>query len=891
MKKKKKKIEKHYGFPVDIEWAFESGKFYIVQSRPITTLKSQEQEKNTSNHVSTSYGNWNLVITRNMSFWHQYLSSSGHYFNTKDFGVNAKNEQLSITVNGTETHIFVRSENMQVYAKAVMEAVDSYEKIEKLKNKYEEFAKELVDSLERCDKNLTLENWEKFIFQYTRFTAGLFLTSVIGRAGVTELTQELKDKGYKEGNITEIVGIITYPEEHTPLFNSQFDLLQIAKEIQDKKLKEKDKKDRLQEWLGNYGYIPVNFNEEPWSIEDANNQLNDFLEKNAEEEINRLTNNHSKKASEAKTKLKEINNEEISTLAKALAEGTYLNEFRKNIFSRVSLGFRSIFAKIAKIGGSDNWRDCFYLTPKEMSQLIEGETISIKDLIKERENIGIRATEEGNIFLNDEDLEKFKQYIEVLHGKAESSKSLEAVETIKGFTASKGNVKGIVKVILSSKDFHKLEAGDILVTTMTSVDFVPIMEKAAAFITNEGGITSHAAIVSRELDKPCIIGTQNATQILKDGDLVEVDADNGVVRILEKEEVKKYILGNQDVDISFLTIEMTWRGIELPDIKKQVGRNTPKSFVEIIKGTTMNYYVPKDELKPFSDTCAEALLKDKKLREYLDDNTVKTAKAIRDFSEKYIDKVDTFTEKEMSGALLELAELQKECVIYGAVVAYADMFGQISNKVMNIINKRESLSHPKHIYSNILASPEEKSLTEKAGEDIRTSGKSNDELTEEYFWLEQGYIGRGLDKKLLKEIKQKEREETNAPRKELFQELRLSEEEQDVFIVSQLLIKLKSLRADSRQFGHVLTNKIVDKISGEQKIEDKYLEVMSAEEVGAYLIKGTLPEKLHERWEHSVTESSQTSEYEFLTGDEANSYLDNHIHLKDLQANLHHRES
>jgi pyruvate,water dikinase len=60
------------------------------------------------------------------------------------------------------------------------------------------------------------------------------------------------------------------------------------------------------------------------------------------------------------------------------------------------------------------------------------------------------------------------------------------------------------------------------------------MRKAGAIITDIGGITSHAAIVSREMKKPCIIATKIATQVLKDGDLVEVDADNGVVRILGK---------------------------------------------------------------------------------------------------------------------------------------------------------------------------------------------------------------------------------------------------------------------------------------------------------------------------------------------------------------------
>ena len=60
------------------------------------------------------------------------------------------------------------------------------------------------------------------------------------------------------------------------------------------------------------------------------------------------------------------------------------------------------------------------------------------------------------------------------------------------------------------------------------------MEKASAFVTDEGGILCHAAIVAREMKKPCIIGTKVSTKILKDGDMVEVDADNGIVKVLEK---------------------------------------------------------------------------------------------------------------------------------------------------------------------------------------------------------------------------------------------------------------------------------------------------------------------------------------------------------------------
>jgi pyruvate,water dikinase len=69
---------------------------------------------------------------------------------------------------------------------------------------------------------------------------------------------------------------------------------------------------------------------------------------------------------------------------------------------------------------------------------------------------------------------------------------------------------------------------------MTTPDFLPAMQRAAAFVTDEGGIMCHAAIVARELKKTCIIGTKIATQVLHNGDLVEVDAEEGVVRIISK---------------------------------------------------------------------------------------------------------------------------------------------------------------------------------------------------------------------------------------------------------------------------------------------------------------------------------------------------------------------
>jgi phosphohistidine swiveling domain-containing protein len=106
---------------------------------------------------------------------------------------------------------------------------------------------------------------------------------------------------------------------------------------------------------------------------------------------------------------------------------------------------------------------------------------------------------------------------------------------VSGVTAYGGQIQGICKVVNKFKGAD-IKKGEILVSVMTTPDAVPLMKKSAAIVTDGGGMLCHAAIVARELKIPCVIGTKIATQVLKDGDLVEVDADNGIVKIIEKHE-------------------------------------------------------------------------------------------------------------------------------------------------------------------------------------------------------------------------------------------------------------------------------------------------------------------------------------------------------------------
>jgi len=114
-------------------------------------------------------------------------------------------------------------------------------------------------------------------------------------------------------------------------------------------------------------------------------------------------------------------------------------------------------------------------------------------------------------------------------GKKEVSQEIDGQILTEGLAASPGVASGVVKIIKSMEDLPKIKKGDILVTTMTNPDMVVTMEKAAGIVTSEGGITAHAAIVSREMGIPAVVGTQNALDVLQDGMEVTVDGFNGKV--------------------------------------------------------------------------------------------------------------------------------------------------------------------------------------------------------------------------------------------------------------------------------------------------------------------------------------------------------------------------
>ena len=169
-----------------------------------------------------------------------------------------------------------------------------------------------------------------------------------------------------------------------------------------------------------------------------------------------------------------------------------------------------------------------YPSLKGYETLVRREEISsippLSELKKRREGYIIVPGVSYEYIQFDEFVKNHKEYKFLIEKFDSSSKEL------KGQVAFKGKAKGIVRILRRKDQVDELKEGEIIVSPMTTPDFLAAMKKASAFVTDEGGVTCHAAIVAREFGKPCIIGTKVATKVLKDGDLVEVDANKGIVR-------------------------------------------------------------------------------------------------------------------------------------------------------------------------------------------------------------------------------------------------------------------------------------------------------------------------------------------------------------------------
>lgn len=191
-----------------------------------------------------------------------------------------------------------------------------------------------------------------------------------------------------------------------------------------------------------------------------------------------------------------------------------------------------IFEGLGKKAGETGENICRHYLIDEIEELSKGKKLSEEEKEKRKYFFIGLLKDKKAVYKSGKEAEEL--------AKKELGDLFEVTNTkeIKGTSANKGKITGTVRILHANNaeqamQFRKnFKKGEILVTEMTQPAIVDIAQKAGAIITDEGGMLSHAAIISREFKIPCVVGTYKATQVLKDGDTVEVDADKGIVRIL-----------------------------------------------------------------------------------------------------------------------------------------------------------------------------------------------------------------------------------------------------------------------------------------------------------------------------------------------------------------------
>jgi len=383
-----------------------------------------------------------------------------------------------------------------------------------------------VDSTRLMKDAKKVNDW-KSLKQWLEVAYGVFpyIVVVYGLDIIVEpRLKELIKKNFSSDEQEEVYNTITMPiQENGPLVERR-KLLEI---ISDDKLdsKEKKLKQHYNEWvwISTAGYY-----QKPWSWEEFLERV-DKLEKENPKKLLKEYIERREQLSKDFEKILNSVDKPTAEFFRIVNEYIYFRTYRTDAFHNASFYIAKFLKSFnSKLGFEDT--QIAYLKPDEIIRLVKGEVkeAELKEL-KQKSALTMKGyalviLDNKISLLTGKDADKVKNIL---------LKDLGDVSEVKGVIANKGKVKGRVRIVKTKQDINDMQSGEVLVAPMTHPRHIIAMEKASAFVTDEGGITCHAAIVSREMNKPCIISTKIATQVLKNGDMVEVDADKGVVRKIE----------------------------------------------------------------------------------------------------------------------------------------------------------------------------------------------------------------------------------------------------------------------------------------------------------------------------------------------------------------------
>ena len=487
------KLEKFYGFPVDVEWLVVESEVFITQSRPITTLDTQKTARPPLYEPGVPIFRWGPI--------------PGHYFYISDFieAITSMHKRYDIDpfppsnilfVDGEINWLLVESEFFAYGETLFKTLLESKE----LNNQLQKDWIKSRTSLENIMDNTTdLPELNERVLDF-------WLPTLIGEfanyGSVGYLDKRLAEFIPDDRERRKAMQIMTAPLEPSFFQKSDAELLSAVS-------LEEYAKDY--HWLGNsYGGV---------KLLDAR-----YFEKVKAKLPIDLESVMSARFDELKTKRADLIrsykiDQALISACDLLLDLSLQQDERKAIMMQLQSVKQEFLQNQAKLEDAD-WKDLLNRSLREIDQANDrGGKYSVK---VENGNIDIVSDEERTMHF-------WRHY------------SQEKVEGefsgLSGAIASRGSAartRGVVKLVRNPGEVESFEEGSILVTEMTSPEYMSLMRKATGIVTDAGGLTSHAAIIARELNVPCIVGTKTATSFLEDGMEVETDTHAGTVRLVEK---------------------------------------------------------------------------------------------------------------------------------------------------------------------------------------------------------------------------------------------------------------------------------------------------------------------------------------------------------------------
>jgi len=524
-------IESHYGYPVDIEWAIVENNLYILQARPITTLDVKKMHPLKNKDFYFSWGERHSVISAE-NWIRSYIDTQDVLGNdNRHVFVHVENKTVS-TYNSAQDLPIAHKNGEQVLKKEFLPNI--LKKHDSIRDQYHEFVSKCKSTdYQALDNQAVLEDYNQYleiirqIFAHYKLTQPEYM-EVAHETLVKLLSDNLKDPGLASITLTTPTELDIIKEEELHAYE-----LSLRPSL-------------------NHNDLEVHAKHFPWLFWNTYDQTiideflnNKFLDlqtidtaerKEHIEHIHSDIQNHKQKVDSLLDSLTQ-HKEEITYLHKLFCELAVDRLKFKACWTSAEYNCLNLF-KFLSQKANLSLEDFFAsYNQQDIRNLIQNDTKLDNETIQSRKQSFAVSLSHANVSFHEhkEASSLYKEYIN-------KPKTKDTKEGITGVVANSGKVKAeayIVKVEDLTQlvhDMKNFKEGQVLVTTMTQPTMMSLARKASAIVTNEGGITSHASILAREFNIPCIVGTHVATKEIQTGDIIEVDANQGTVKVIEKKK-------------------------------------------------------------------------------------------------------------------------------------------------------------------------------------------------------------------------------------------------------------------------------------------------------------------------------------------------------------------